>query len=115
MSAIPSHKDKTLLTVADVQQYVDTHQFPGGPTIKGVQLKIVLLQLMTSQEASIQMKGEDIGLPDNAKVYYVEVSGPFIMEGVLTVSSPKNPQTFDLGEEAFDAQTGNLLVWGIRG
>ena len=113
--AIPSHKDGTLLTATDVQQYVSTHPFPGGPVVPGAQLKIQVLQLMTSQEASIQMRGEYIGLPDNASVYYVVVKGPFLLTGIPSVTSIKGPNKFELGEEVFDAKTGNRLVWGIRG
>lgn len=112
-SAIPPHKDGTLLAVADVQQYVSTHPFPIGPVAPGAHLKLVSIQLMTSKEASIQMRGEYIGLPDNALVYYVVVKGPFL-ENILSVTNPTGPHTFNLGEEAFDAKTGNLLVSGIK-
>jgi hypothetical protein len=60
------------------------------------------------------MREEYIGLPDNARVYYVVVKGPFLMTGIPSVTNPKGPHTFNLGEEAFDAKTGNRLVWGIR-
>ncbi len=112
--AISPHKDGTLLTVADVQQYVTTHPFPGGPVVPGTQLKIVILQLMTSQEASVQMRGEYVGLPDNAEVYYVVVKGPFLLTNVTAMISNQGPHKFELGEEAFDAKTGNRLVWGIQ-
>lgn len=112
--AISPHTDKTQLTVADVQRYVLTQPFPAGSTVKGVQPGIVLLKLMTSRDASIQMRGENVGLPDNAYVYYVIVKGPFYMKYISSASGSKNASTFSLGEEVFDAQTGNLLVWGIR-
>jgi len=83
--------------------------------MNGEQLKVEVLQLMTSREASIQMRGEYVGLSDNAKVYFVVVKGPFFMKGILSATSPKGSQTLNLGEEVFDAKTGNLLVWGIRG
>lgn len=112
--AISSPSNGTLLTVADVQQYVKTHQFPGGAVVSGSHLQIVILQLMTSREASIEMRGEYIGIPDNAPVYYVAVKGPFSMAHLLLPTGSKASQTYDEGEEAFDAKTGNLLVWGIR-
>ena len=34
--AISPHRDKTQLTVADVQQYVSIRPFPAGPTVKNV-------------------------------------------------------------------------------
>ena len=112
--AISPHKDGTLLTIADVEQYVSTHQFPGGRVIPGANLQVMVLQQMTSKEASIQMRGEYIGLPDSAQVFYVVVKGPFAMTGILAATRPQGTQTFNEGEEAFDAQIGNLLVWGIR-
>ncbi len=112
---IPAHKDGTLLTVADVQHYVLTHPFPAGPVVSGAQLKIEVLQLVTSQQASILMGGEYIGLPDNARVYYVVVKGPFILAGISVISGFQGPNRFESGEEVFDAKTGNRLVWGIRG
>src|SRR5579884_2118024 len=60
MSAISPHKDGTLLTNADVQGYVSTHPFPVGPLAPGAHLKVESIQLMTSQEASIQMKGNTL-------------------------------------------------------
>lgn len=112
--AIAPHKDVSLLTIGDVQQYVNTHRFPAGKVVNGGHLKIEVLQLMTSLQASIQMRGEYIGLPDNADVYYVVVKGPFIGADLL-LPTGSGAITFNLGEEAFDARTGNLLVWGIRG
>ncbi len=112
--AISPHNDGTLLAITDVEQYVSTHQFPGGRVIPGANLQVMVLQQMTSKEASIQMRGEYIGLPDSAPVYYVVVKGPFDMTGILVATGPQGAQTFNEGEEAFDAQTGNLLVWGIR-
>jgi hypothetical protein len=112
--AISPHSDGSLLTPPDVQRYVSTHRFPAGNVVNGGRLQIEVLQLVTSHQASLYMRGESIGLPDNAEVYYVVVKGPF-MTGGLLVPTGSGASTFNLGEEAFDAQTGNLLVWGIRG
>jgi hypothetical protein len=49
--AIPPTTNGTLLSVTDVQHYVLTHPFPGGPTVSHQQPKIVKLQLMTSGQA----------------------------------------------------------------
>ncbi len=56
--AISPHNNGTLLTVADVRQYVNTHRFPDGVVVPGSHLQIAILQLMTSQEASVEMRGE---------------------------------------------------------
>src|SRR5579872_4769322 len=51
-SAIPTHPGNTLLSVADVQHYVLTHRCPIGPTVSGGLPKIMVIQLMTSRNAS---------------------------------------------------------------
>ena len=102
------------LAVADVQQYVTTHPFPGGPTASGQPPIVVTIQLVTSQQASVIMGGESTGLPDNAPVYYVKLQGPFLMENEHLLPGATTP-TSNLVEEVFDAHTGNLLVWGSTG
>ena len=110
-SAIPAHKGNTLLSVADVQQYVLTHPSSIGPTVSGGVPKIVVIQLMTSRNASRVMGGEDVGVPDDALVYYVLLKGPFIPEFILAITSVRI-SSVDRMEEVFDAYTGNQLLWG---
>lgn len=110
-SAIPAHPGNTLLSIEDVQRYVLTHPCPIGPTVSGGLPRIMVIQLMTSRNASKVMGGESVGLPDNALVYYVLLKGPFIPEFVITITG------MDIGiadsmDEVFDAYTGNQLVWG---
>jgi hypothetical protein len=50
--AIPAHPGNTLLSAADVRHYVLTHRSPIGPTVSGGPPKIVVIQLMTSRNAS---------------------------------------------------------------
>lgn len=110
-SAIPAHRENTLLSVEDVQRYVLTHSCPIGPTASGGLPKIVVVQLMTSRNASKVMGGEYVGLPDDALVYYVLLKGPFIPEFVITVAGAPAGIVGNM-DEVFDAYTGNQLLWG---
>ena len=112
-SAIPAHQNNTLLSVTDVQQYVLAYPCPIGPTVSGGLPKIVVIQLMTSRNASRVMGGEYVGLPDDALVYYVLLKGPFIPENIITITGA-DIGIADRMEEVFDAYTGNQLVWGTR-
>lgn len=114
MPAIARKGNTSLLTTADVAHYVTAYPFPGGPMASGGVPTIIILQLMTSREASNLLGGEDIGLPDNAQVYFVVLRGPFVMENMHVPPGEQVPAV-DRGDEVFDAQTGNLLLWGIDG
>ena len=59
------------------------------------------------------MGGEYISRPDSALVCYVELRGPFFPTHVSVPPGQALPETVDGGIEVFDAQTGNLLVWGV--
>ncbi len=110
-SAIPARMGNTLLSVEDVQRYVLTHPCPIGPTVSGGLPKIVVIQLMTSRNASRVMAGEYVGLPDTALVYYVLLKGPFIPENIITIAG-EDIGIADRMDEVFDAYTGNQLLWG---
>lgn len=110
-TAIPAHKDNTLLSVEDVENYILTHPYPIGPTVSGGLPEIVVIQLMTSRNASNVMHGEYVGLPDDALVYYVLLKGPFYPTHIITITG-MNISIADRMEEVFDAYTGNQLVWG---
>ncbi len=110
-SAIPAREGNTLLSVEDVQRYVLTHAPSIGPTVSGGVPKIVVIQIMTSRNASKVMDGEEVGLPDDALVYYVLLKGPFIPEFILAITSVRI-SSVDRMEEVFDAYTGNQLLWG---
>ncbi|MGH2494833.1 MAG: hypothetical protein ACRDIV_09020 [Ktedonobacteraceae bacterium] len=110
-SAISAHKDNTLLSLADVKNYVLTHPSPIGPTVSDGPVKIVAIQLMTSHNASKVMHEEYVGLPDDAPVYYVLLKGPFIPVDIITVTG-MHISSVDFMEEVFDAYTGNQLLWG---
>jgi hypothetical protein len=98
-------------TVEDVRQYVLTYGFPGGKPLSGGPPVILAIQFITAQEASILMRGESADRPDTALVCYVLVKGPFDANGKHE-PEPSKAGSFAEGEMVFDAQTGNLLVWG---
>jgi hypothetical protein len=64
--------------------------------------KVVFL---SSQEASLLMKGESTGISNTSLVCYVELHGTVSIESAL-----EGNQTFHKVIEVFDAQTGNLLM-----
>lgn len=107
----PTQKGVPAFTVADVRQYLATHAFPGGPTVSGAPSTIVQIVFITSKQASELMQGESIGLPDKALVCYVELHGPFLLTKAHTPPGQPTPVAPN-GELVFDAQTGNLLLWG---
>jgi hypothetical protein len=101
------------ITSADVNSYLQTHPFVGGPLMKGANSPIVSLQFVTSKQASTLMNGEPTGLADTAMVCYVKLQGPF---SPSAASLPPQAQKFSSATyavEIFDAQTGNLLMWWI--
>lgn len=109
--AIQAHADHSLLTSTEVTAYVTTHPFIGGPTTTGASPQVVTLQLVTSKQAFSLTGGESIGVPDAVPVYYVVLHGPFRMVGVRVPIGTKIG-TSNKVEEVFDAQTGNMLLWG---
>jgi hypothetical protein len=115
MPAIPPRTNGTLLSIADVQHYVLTQPFPGGPTVSHQQPKIVKLLLTTSRQASNLLGGEYVTSSENLKVYFVVLNGPFLMENISLPQGINEMPTANHVFEVFDAQTGNLIVWGIYG
>jgi|SRR5579884_901008 hypothetical protein len=96
-------------TAADVAQYIKT-----GSSIRTISRAVPAItktEFITAQQASNLLQGESIGRPDNALVCYVELRGPFHVEGPLPQGA-SNP-TLSTAYELFDAQTGNLLMWGF--
>lgn len=97
------------ITTADVEAYINTHQFAGGLVVKGATFSIVSIQFMTSTQASALMKGEETGLAATAPICYVKLHGPFTQ--VASVPPGVKLPTVAYGIEIFDARTGNLLMW----
>lgn len=112
MSAISPGTNEVLLSTTDVQYYVLTHPFPGGPTVSHQQPKIVKLQMMTSGQASNNLGGEYVLPSASSQVYLVVLGGPFFMEKVHVPIGTRIP-TANQVVEVFDARTGNLLLWGV--
>ncbi|MGB8347237.1 MAG: hypothetical protein WCD86_20285 [Ktedonobacteraceae bacterium] len=119
---VPSHNVGTntmipAFTVSDVKSYISKNGFPGGPTVKGSSPTVLKVLFITAKQASILMRGEDTGRPDNALVCYVLLKGPFDTSSISVPSNAQQTPTAHkpvlLGEMLFDAHTGNLLVWGI--
>lgn len=101
-------------TSDDVRQYLSTHTVPGWAGPKSSHSRILEIVFITKEQASAIMKGEDIPmLPAHALVCYVQLQGPFTDQGGFLPPAAQ-PTTFQIGEMAFDAQTGNLLGWGMR-
>ncbi len=101
-------------TVEDVIQYIAKHGFNGGPTVTGNNPQIHVIDFISSKEASTRLSGASIGLPDTAVVCYVELGGPFQVEGSLPPGAPPFPQS-NIGVDIFDAQTGNLVMEWTQG
>lgn len=99
-------------SVNDVRQYIVTHQFSGGPTVTQSSPSIVKLEFMSSKQASQQLDGTSLGLPDNALVCFVVIKGPFLLTADSLPSRLHVPR-FDTGLEVFDAHTGNQLLWAV--
>ncbi len=96
-----------------MQRYVLTHPPSIGPTVSGGPPEIVVIQLMTSRNASRVMGGEYVEPSDNALVYYVLLKGPFIPENIITVAGEDIGMAGSM-DEVFDAYTGNQLLWGAQ-
>jgi len=113
----PHLKGIPSFTIADVQHYLNTGPgtpFPGGMTTAGTRPVATVIEFITSQQASVLMKGGQTGLSDTALVCYVGLQGPF-STGVISGGPGSKPGIANTGLMVFDASTGNLLVWGFMG
>lgn len=100
-------------TAADVQAYFQAHPAPPQMSLApGSTAKILSIDFITSKEASQRMNGESVGLPDDALVCYVQLSGPFLLDRVSSPPSAKPIPPSNTATVVFDAQTGNILVSG---
>lgn len=96
------------ITAADVQQYLQTHPFMGGPTLSG-KSPAITITFMTAKQAGAKL-ATTFG-PSIQMVYYVEFQGPFLMVNESLPPGVAVP-TAQTGFEVFDAQTGDLIEWG---
>jgi hypothetical protein len=101
-------------TVADVQQYLAAN--PGAfPPNRPIQpLKVAQIAFMTREQAEANMHGESLDgqVPPGGLVCYVKLTGPFSTVS-LSMPAGAKPWTASTGEMVFDAQSGNLIVWGL--
>lgn len=101
-------------TTADVQAYLDSNPFPGGPTLKGSKPAVAQIAFASKEQAITWMRGESLDeLPAHAAVCYVRLSGPFSSQHIHAPKGATLSTVFQTGYMVFDAQTGNLLVWGL--
>lgn len=103
LNAIPSY------TTGDVRQFILASGLD-QTTTAGTPSTITKIAFMTTSQASTLLQGESIGRPDGAMVCYVELRGPFTIEGPVPAGAtlPTAQRAYDI----FDAQTGNILMWG---
>jgi hypothetical protein len=106
---VPRNDCTPSFTAQDVLGYENTHPFAAMRVEAVGKPKITKIWFITSAEASGQMHGESIGIPDDALVCHVELYGTF-----RTGSAPGGQPTERPGaaSQVFDAHTGNLLVAG---
>lgn len=93
----------TRFTCADAAQWVDSHSVSLADV--SAQPVVDTCVFITSQQASVRLKGESLGIPDNSLVCYVTFHGSF------TVTGPNGKMvTYKKAVEVFDAQMGELLL-----
>ncbi len=73
-------------TADDVRQFLTNHPF--FRTTDGSTPVIAQISLVSASEASALLRGESIGRPPTAMVYYVEVHGNLSMAGVSRPYAP---------------------------
>jgi hypothetical protein len=97
LSAIPA------FTTQDMAQYVTSHPLPGSTGAASITRNVFL----PSQDV-VQRIGVPIGRAAATLVGYVELQGSFAFPNLQGGA----PFTYAAAYEVFDAQTGNLLMYG---
>lgn len=90
----------------DVKQYVETAPL-SRDIDESTKDTISAIKWLSAGEVSKLLDDEDMGVPDDTQLCYVELQGMFTFAG-----PGKTTVTYSKGFEVFDAQTGNLLVSG---
>lgn len=93
------------ITDAEVRAYVLSHRVPA--TLQASDVAILSTSFVTAQEVRARLHSAKLGLPDNAPLCLVVLSGKFVFSG-----PPGQTPTFPIGIEVFDARTGNLIQSG---
>jgi len=111
-------------TADDVRAYLATP--PPFRTTDGSPITVTAILFIPASQASALMAGESTGRPDTTLVCYVTVTGSLVMVHSLPPhirrkqtppSTPRHtrthtPSKLPVGHLVFDAQTGNLLLFG---
>ena len=103
-------------TEEDVRQLLAAH--PLFLTTDGSTPVIAKVLFLPASQVSRLLKGETIGRPPTTLVCYVEVQGKLSMANAhspFIKGRPYTPRTAHVGHVVFEAQTGNLLLWGFAG
>lgn len=108
LSLTSAPADRACFTVDDVKAYIKTHAIPMAGTVSSKPAKILSIEFITSKEARERMKGDSVGVADDAPVCYVVLYGPF---QTGSVPPGAKPLVSDKGVEIFDGRTGRLLVF----
>jgi hypothetical protein len=100
-------------TEDDVRQFLAA--YPLFTTTDGSMPEIARVLFIPASQASALLKGESIGRADTTLVCYVEVQGNLSTARIHSPGGVNIPSTAHFGDMVFDAQTGNLLLWGFDG
>lgn len=100
LHAVPAY------TTDDMVTYVKSHPLPGN--LASGSAPTILQAAFLPGATVTQLLGTPIGRSDATLVGYVELQGSFAFVGAVPATSPVYPYAFAL----FDAQSGNLLMFG---
>jgi hypothetical protein len=93
------------ITDAEVRAFVLSHRVPAA--LQASDVAILSTSFVTAQEVRARLHSARLGLPDDAPLCLVVLSGRFVFSG-----PPGQTPTFPYGIEVFDARTGNLIQSG---
>ncbi len=112
-AGLSPHSSVAAFSKSDVMAFFNKYGFYAGPLVPGAKLQFLSIQFVTASQASVLMRGESIGRPDNYLVCYVKVLGPFSLEHISVPRGAKLITTANTGAAVFDAHTGNMLLWSF--
>lgn len=92
-------------TADDARQWAQSHGIPHASVVGKLTVSDVIFA--PSWKVSATLGGEDMGVPDSSLLCLVE------LHGSVTFTNPRvGPVTYPVAYEVFDAETGNLIVFG---
>ena len=107
VKALPAQPGPTPFTQADVATYFQTHNLARNST-PASSIHVDRLEFIQSSDVTRRLDGERTGLEDTANIGFATLSGDFLFTG----PSGTHPARFTSAYAAFDATTGNLLMFG---